>query len=58
MTNKPEHPRACAGRTEVYSRVTGFYRPVQDWNPGKKCEFHERRPYRADAAETVAKEEK
>ena len=28
--------------TEVYSRVVGYYRPVQNWNTGKKYEFSER----------------
>jgi anaerobic ribonucleoside-triphosphate reductase len=30
-------------RTEVYSRVVGYYRPIQDWNEGKREEFKERR---------------
>lgn len=30
---------------EVYSRVTGFYRPVHTFNPGKKEEFAERTFY-------------
>ena len=30
---------------EVFSRVTGFFRPVQDWNPGKKKEFKDRNTY-------------
>ena len=37
----------CQARTEVYSRVTGFYRPVQDWNPGKQAEFLARVGYLA-----------
>lgn len=32
----------CNGKTEVYSRVCGFFRPVQQWNKGKKEEFKER----------------
>ncbi|URA09177.1 hypothetical protein KDW03_06610 [Thermospira aquatica] len=31
--------------TEVYSRVVGYYRPVQNWNIGKKQEFSERLTY-------------
>ena len=27
---------------EIYSRVSGYYRPVRNWNPGKKEEFSER----------------
>jgi anaerobic ribonucleoside-triphosphate reductase len=29
-------------RTEVYSRVVGYYRPVRDWNRGKQEEFSSR----------------
>ncbi|MBD3370462.1 hypothetical protein GF402_08895 [Candidatus Fermentibacteria bacterium] len=32
-----------AVRTEVYSRVVGYYRPVQDWNKGKQEEFTQRK---------------
>ena len=31
-----------AVKAEVYSRVVGYYRPVQDWNRGKQEEFSER----------------
>ena len=33
-------------KTEVYSRVTGFFRPVKAWNEGKKEEFKERKTYK------------
>lgn len=29
-------------RTEVYSRIVGYYRPVQNWNDGKREEFSQR----------------
>lgn len=29
--------------TEVFSRVSGFYRPINQWNPGKKSEYKERK---------------
>lgn len=32
----------CQGKTEVYSRVCGFFRPVQSWNIGKRAEYNER----------------
>ena len=35
----------CNGKTEVYSRVCGFFRPVQQWNRGKREEFKERREF-------------
>ena len=30
---------------EVYSRIVGYLRPVQNWNKGKQQEFADRRPY-------------
>ncbi|MBQ7351410.1 MAG: ribonucleoside triphosphate reductase [Clostridia bacterium] len=35
----------CGAKTEVYSRITGYYRPVQNWNDGKTEEFKERKTY-------------
>ncbi|RJX28783.1 MAG: ribonucleoside triphosphate reductase [Dethiobacter sp.] len=35
----------CGKETEVWSRVVGFYRPVQNWNKGKQSEFHERKVF-------------
>ncbi len=35
----------CGQKTEVYSRITGYYRPVQNWNDGKAQEFKDRRVY-------------
>lgn len=35
----------CGGKTEVYSRITGYYRPVQNWNDGKTQEFKDRKVY-------------
>ncbi len=35
----------CGEVTEVYSRITGYYRPVQNWNAGKTQEFKDRRLY-------------
>ncbi|NBK96629.1 MAG: ribonucleoside triphosphate reductase [Erysipelotrichia bacterium] len=35
----------CHEETEVYSRITGYYRPVQNWNAGKSQEFKERKLY-------------
>lgn len=36
----------CDETTEVYSRVVGYYRPVQQWNEGKQAEFSKRKVYR------------
>lgn len=35
----------CGKKTEVYSRITGYYRPVQNWNDGKSEEYKERVKY-------------
>ncbi|MEG2450552.1 MAG: ribonucleoside triphosphate reductase, partial [Clostridia bacterium] len=35
----------CGRKAEVYSRITGYYRPVQNWNDGKLEEFKERQTY-------------
>ena len=35
----------CGEPAEVYSRITGYYRPVQNWNEGKTQEFKERKLY-------------
>ena len=32
----------CQAKTEVWSRVCGFFRPVAQWNRGKKSEYRER----------------
>ena len=38
----------CGKKAEVYSRITGYYRPVQNWNDGKREEFKERKTYIVD----------
>lgn len=35
----------CGEKTEVWSRITGYYRPVQNWNEGKSQEYKERKTY-------------
>ena len=41
----------CGKDTEVYSRITGYYRPVKNWNDGKTQEYKERKTY--DIANSV-----
>ena len=38
----------CGNATEVYSRITGYYRPVQNWNDGKAQEYKDRVVYDID----------
>ena len=42
-------------KVEVFSRVTGFFRPVQSWNKGKTEEFKDRKKFNL---ETVLTEDK
>ncbi len=44
---RPQCPQ-CGERTEVYSRIVGYLRPVGTWNDGKQQEFKERTPYVVD----------
>ena len=38
----------CGQTGEVYSRITGYYRPVQNWNDGKVQEFKDRQEYEVE----------
>lgn len=42
----------CGERTEVYSRVVGYFRPVCNWNKGKQQEFAERKVFKATSKPT------
>ncbi|MBP5185301.1 MAG: ribonucleoside triphosphate reductase, partial [Lachnospiraceae bacterium] len=44
----------CGQKTEVYSRITGYYRPVQNWNEGKAQEYKNRKEYNMAAAKYPA----
>ncbi len=35
----------CEEKTEVYSRVCGYFRPVANWNRGKRQEFKDRKTF-------------
>jgi ribonucleoside-triphosphate reductase len=41
----------CDGKTEVYSRITGYYSPVHRWNPGKKSEYKDRKEYKVEVGD-------
>jgi ribonucleoside-triphosphate reductase len=41
----------CGAKTEVYSRITGYYRPVQNWNDGKLQEYANRKEYDIEHSE-------
>ena len=40
----------CGESAEVYSRITGYYRPVQNWNEGKTQEYKERLEYNIETS--------
>ncbi|MFO8182738.1 MAG: anaerobic ribonucleoside-triphosphate reductase [Candidatus Aegiribacteria sp.] len=42
MPEVKQDDRIRAIKTEVYSRIVGYYRPVQSWNKGKREEFSQR----------------
>jgi ribonucleoside-triphosphate reductase len=42
----------CGQETEVYSRVVGYLRPVNQWNAGKQAEFAARSTYHISESET------
>jgi len=41
--------KVCGNSMEVYSRVVGYYRPVQNWNKGKQEEFGLRKTFKMDS---------
>lgn len=41
----------CGMKCEVYSRVTGYMRPVNTWNKGKREEFKDRKTYLLEKSE-------
>ena len=43
----------CGRITEVFSRVSGYHRPVSSWNRGKKEEFKDRLVYHNDKNEKL-----
>ena len=47
----------CGKETEVYSRITGYYRPLRNWNDGKAQEYKERREYCIEPAVKAAETE-
>ncbi len=50
-----EHPHCptCTTECEVWSRIVGYFRPVKEWNKGKKSEYAERIEYRVPVEEKV-----
>lgn len=51
ITGEVEKCPQCGAETEVYSRITGYYRPIKHWNDGKREEFKQRKEYRVETSE-------
>lgn len=49
LANLKDERANCKGpKCEVYSRVVGYMRPVQNWNKGKKAEYEMRKTYKVE----------
>ena len=46
----------CGKKAEVYSRITGYYRPVQNWNDGKSQEYKDRQEYDVNSSYAIHKD--
>jgi anaerobic ribonucleoside-triphosphate reductase len=50
LSGEVQHCPTCSSETEIYSRVVGYLRPVNQWNDGKQAEFRLRKTYQVDDA--------
>ena len=48
--NDKQRSHTCGETCEVYSRVCGYFRPVSNWNKGKKEEFKDRKTFEIKSA--------
>ena len=48
MTETKADENAKRTKCEVWSRVCGYLRPVQQWNEGKEAEFNERKMFKVE----------
>jgi anaerobic ribonucleoside-triphosphate reductase len=50
-----EHPACptCGSPAEVYSRIVGYLRPVEQWNDGKRAEFADRKTFATTGIRSV-----
>ena len=60
LAGEQEKCPICGEPAEIYSRITGYYRPVKNWNDGKSQEFKDRVTYTVDGSfnEVCKKESK
>jgi anaerobic ribonucleoside-triphosphate reductase len=45
LEEKIKDPHLCEGSASTYSRISGYYRPINNWNAGKKEEYRQRLEY-------------
>ena len=58
MAGRVDQCKKCGADTEVYSRIVGYIRPIQQWNQGKRAEFEDRTTYKmVDGKMVEVKEE-
>jgi ribonucleoside-triphosphate reductase len=43
----------CGQVCEIYSRIVGYFRPLQNWNKGKKQEFEDRKLFKVPNIEEI-----
>lgn len=48
----------CGAENEVYSRIVGYIRPIQQWNAGKRAEFDDRLTYKMGDVKEIEPEKK
>ncbi len=53
LVGEHQHCPTCTTECEVWSRIVGYFRPVKEWNKGKKSEYAERIEYRVLVEEKV-----
>ena len=53
LQGEKTHCPTCSEETEVYSRIVGYYRPVRNWNDGKKAEYFDRKVFDPQKAGTA-----
>ena len=56
--NGGEEMSKCGKPCEIYSRVCGYFRPVANWNRGKKEEFKDRKVFEVPGKEDLKKKDK
>ena len=56
MSKKKKTNQPTRTRCEVYSRVVGYLRPINQWNDGKRQEYKDRKVFKVDEIENPGEE--